>query len=87
MQIQSTTVFGLLICFSIIILIAMLRSKHFFKCIILSAFSGIACLFAVNALSSITGFSLAVNYPTLAISAIGGTPGVILLLLSRVIVI
>lgn len=87
MQIQSTFCFVSLLCFSIIILIAMIRSKHFFKCIFLSSFSGIACLFAVNAVSSFTNFSLAVNYPTLAISAIGGTPAVIMLLLSRVIIL
>lgn len=84
MNIESKAVFGLLICFGIIILIVMLNSKHFFKCIILSALSGIAALFAVNMLSGFTGFELSVNPITLAMSAIGGTPGVIMMLISRI---
>lgn len=84
MNIESKSVFGLLVCFGIIILISMIRSKHFFSCLLLSCLSGVAALFAVNLLSAVTGFELAVNPVTLAVSAVGGTPGVVLLLVSRI---
>lgn len=84
MNFESNWVIALLILFAIIILIIMLRSKHFFRCIILSALSGIACLFAVNILSGLTDFTLAVNPVTLGISGIFGVPGVIFLLISRI---
>ena len=81
MNIECKFVIALLILFAIIILITMLRSKHFLKCIILSALSGTACLFAVNILSGVTGFTLAVNPVTLSVSGIFGVPGVIMLLI------
>lgn len=86
MDIQSKSIFGLLICSGIIILIIMFRSKHFVRSFILSAVQGIAALFAVNLLSAATGFDLAVNPITLGISAVGGTAGVVMLLLSRIFI-
>lgn len=87
MNIESKAAVGLLIFFGIIILITMLHSKHFFKCIFLSALSGIAALFAVNLLAGFTDFEVAVNPVTLGISALGGTPAVIMLLVSRIFLI
>ncbi|MBQ8029686.1 MAG: pro-sigmaK processing inhibitor BofA family protein [Clostridia bacterium] len=84
MEIKSTAIIIVAICFGVIILTAMLRSKHFFKCFVLSALSGFAALFSINLLSGYIGFSLAVNPITLSASAIGGVPAVILLLISRV---
>lgn len=83
MDIQSKSIFGLLICSGFIILLIMLRSKHFVRSFILSSLQGVAVLFAVNLLSSVTGFELAVNPITLGISALGGTAGVIMLLMGR----
>ena len=84
MDIKCKTVFGIIIISLVIILIVMVRSKHFFKAFILSSFSGIGALFAVNLLREITGFEIGVNPVTLCFSAIGGSPAVILMLISRV---
>lgn len=87
MSVNNKTVFGIIIASLIIILIVMLRSKHFFKCFMLSSVSGIAALFAVNLLREITGFEIGVNPMTLVLSAIGGSPAVILMLVSRVLLL
>ncbi|MGN1417863.1 MAG: pro-sigmaK processing inhibitor BofA family protein [Acutalibacteraceae bacterium] len=84
---ECKTIVGLCLCFLIIILIVMLRSKHFFRCLLLSAFTGVASLFAVNLLSAVTGFSLAINPVTIGISSVGGVPAVIMLLFSRLCLI
>ncbi len=66
----------------IIILTASLKSKHFFKSVFLTAFSGVGGLFAVRLLSELTQLTLPVNAFTLAVSALSGLPGVIGLLLT-----
>lgn len=64
------------------VLIAMIKSGHFFSYAILSLISGIGSLFAVNLLSAVTGVSIALNYITLSVSGIFGISGVIGLLLA-----
>ncbi|MDR3313781.1 MAG: pro-sigmaK processing inhibitor BofA family protein [Oscillospiraceae bacterium] len=64
------------------ILLAMLRSRRLLRCLVLTAASGIASLYAVNALGLLSGIKLPVNGFSLGISAIGGAPGVIALLLT-----
>lgn len=66
----------------IIILTVSYKSKHFFKSVFLSAFSGLGGLFAVHVLSWFTPLSLPVNLFTAAVSAVGGLPGVIGLLVT-----
>lgn len=66
----------------IIILTVSFKSKHFFKSIFLSAFSGLGGLFAVHVLSWFTPLSLPVNLFTALVSAVGGIPGVIGLLVT-----
>ena len=66
----------------IIILTVSFESKHFFKSIFLSAFSGLGGLFAVHVLSWFTPLSLPVNLFTALVSAVGGIPGVIGLLVT-----
>lgn len=66
----------------IIILTASLKSKHFLKSVFLSAFSGLGGLFAVYVLSLFTYLSLPVNLFTVAVSAVGGIPGVVALLVT-----
>lgn len=83
MEFKSIGVIIMLVVFSIITVLVMSKSKNFFKALVFSALQGIAALFAVNLLSAATGVSLAVNGVTLALSAIGGTAGVIGLLVSR----
>ena len=70
----------------IIILTVSFKSKHFFKSVFLSAFSGLGGLFAVHVLSWFTPLSLPVNLFTAAVSAVGGIPGVIGLLITSVTV-
>lgn len=67
------------------ILGAMLRSGHAFKALLMSVLQGVAALFAVNVLGTLTGVTLAVNWWTLGISSLGGTAGVILLLVLNVV--
>ena len=77
---MTAMIIALCVC-SLIMLIAFIRSGHFFSYIILSALSGIGSLFAVNLLSSLTGVSIALNYITLSVSSVFGISGVIGLLL------
>ncbi len=83
MGFKSTAVIIMLAVFSLITVLVMFKSKDFFKALVFSALQGIAALFAVNLLSAATGVSLAVNGVTLALSVIGGTAGVVGLLVSR----
>lgn len=73
---------AVLIISLIIILAASFKSKHFFKSLFLTAFSGLGGLFAVYVLSMFTALSLPVNLFTAAVSALGGLPGVIVLLIT-----
>lgn len=70
----------------IIILTVSFKSKHFFKSVLLTALSGLTGLFAVYVLSWFTPLSLPVNLFTASVSAIGGIPGVIMLLITCVTV-
>lgn len=83
MEFKSISVLVMLGIFAFITILVMIKSKHFFKALVFSAIQGIAALFAVNLLSAATGVSLSVNALTLAISAVGGTAGVIGMLVSR----
>ena len=67
---------------TLIVLVALIKSEHFIRYLLLSAISGIGSLFAVNLLSSVTGVSIALNYITLSVSSIFGISGVIGLLLT-----
>ena len=79
---NSATLIAALAASLIIILTVSLKSKHFFKSVFLSAFSGLSALFAVHVISWFTGLSLSVNLFTAAVSAVGGIPGVIALLIT-----
>lgn len=67
---------------ALIVLIALIKSGHFIRYLLLSVISGIGSLFAVNLLSSVTGVSIALNYITLSVSSVFGISGVIGLLLT-----
>ena len=83
MNFNCKALLGLLIVSGIIILFSMLKSKRFFRSLLFSAACGICTLFAVNMLSAVTGVSIGFNPVTAGICAVGGTPAVILLLVSR----
>ena len=85
MSIGSYIIFAFLILSGIIILAVTLRNEKPFKNIFLSLFSGVGSLFAVNIASAITAVSLPINTLTLSVSAVGGIPGVVLLLISDVL--
>ncbi len=68
----------------IIIFVSAIKTKRFFSCLILSVLQGIAAFFAVNALGMVTGLHLPLNGATIAASVIGGTPGVIGLIILEV---
>ena len=70
----------------IIILTVSFKSKHFFKSVLLTALSGLTGLFAVYVISLFTPLSLPVNIFTASVSALGGIPGVIILLVTSVTV-
>ena len=84
MDIESKGIAVLVIAFGAVIILAMLKSRHFFKAAFLSCAQGLAALFAVNLISSFTGFSIAVNWITIGISAVSGIAGVVMLLVSNV---
>ena len=67
---------------AIVILLSMLRSRRLLRCLLLTAASGVAALYAVNALGLLGGVTLSVNWFTLGLSAVGGAPGVVALLLA-----
>ena len=54
---------------ALVILGAMLRSGHALKALLMSVLQGVAALFAVNVLGTLTGVTLAVNWWTLGISS------------------
>ena len=67
------------------VFVSMLRSRRLLRYLLLSAVSGVAALYAVNAIGLLTDIRIAVNGLTLAVSAVAGPPGVIALLLADVL--
>lgn len=62
-------------------LIAILKSKHITKSFALTAIQGVAAIFAVNIFGLVSGVTIAVNWYTLGVGTLFGTPGVISLLI------
>lgn len=85
MSIGSYIFFVFFILSAVIILAVSLKTGKPFRCIFLSAFSGLGALFGVNILSAVTAVFLPLNALTLLISGVGGIPGVVFLLLCDVI--
>ncbi len=67
--------------YTIVILITYFKSKRFFSAVLLTAMQGICSLFAVNLLGEYICIHLPINAYTLGVSSIGGTSGVIMMLL------
>lgn len=67
--------------YALIILITMIKSKHFFTTLFLTIIQGICALFAVNLLGQYILIHIPVNGWTLGISSIGGISGVMMMLL------
>ena len=58
----------------------MIKCEKGGKCFMLSAFQGIAAMFAVNITGLVTGVALSVNWYTILTCALMGIPGVISML-------
>lgn len=69
------------VCALLAILGAIMRCGHPFKAVFLTALQGIAAIFAVKILGEFTGVGLPVNWYTLSVGCICGTPGVIMILM------
>ncbi len=61
------------------------RNRKFFSGVFFTALQGLCALCAVNAVGGFLGVSLAVSPFSVAVSSLGGTPGVVLLLLLRLL--
>ncbi len=72
------------ICF-LCVAIYLLKRKRLFAGLILSAMQGVCAIFAVKLAGMLIGVQLALNWYTIGASALLGTPGVISMLLARVI--
>ena len=67
------------------VLAACVRSGHALRSLFGTAVQGVVSLFAVNAVGTLTGVTIAVNPVTLAASGLFGIPGTISLLLLNTI--
>lgn len=83
---QSANVFlgAVFSVYAFIILIALIKSRKFFKALFLTAFQGLCALFAVNFAGGFLSVHIPVNGWTLALSSVGGISGVIMILLSDI---
>lgn len=80
---QTTLIIICLIISAVITVSVFAKSRHFFRCLFLSSLSGIGSLFAVSISGSLTGISIGINPVTLSVSAFGGIPSVIAMLIAR----
>ncbi len=67
------------------IIIAYIKCGHFFKALFFSVFTGTGALLAVHFTSLMTSLSLPVNPVSIGISAFGGIPSVVAMILMRFI--
>lgn len=77
-----TAVYVVLGIAGLFILISMVRSGRFFSALIITALQGVTALFSADFIGSFIGVNLSVNAFTITLSALGGIPAVILLLIS-----
>lgn len=85
MELQQTGIWIACCAILLIGLLAVFKSGHPVKAMLFSCGSGLAALFAVHLLKTLCGVGLPVNEVTLSVAAVGGVPGVILLLISGLI--
>ena len=69
----------------VVVLALLIRLRRFWGGLLFSAVSGMGALWAVNASGAFTGVFLPLNLLSLAVSLAGGIPGVILLLIFRLL--
>lgn len=78
---MTTAVYCLFFVAGLAIFISMLKTKRFVSALIFSALQGIIALFAANFIGDFANMNISVNTHTLILSAVGGIPGVIFLLI------
>ncbi len=85
MELQQTGIW--ILCAVLISLcgIAFYKSGHPLRAVLLSVLSGAAGLGALYLLRQLCGVGLPLNEVTIGVSAVGGVPGVILLLMTQLI--
>lgn len=69
----------------LIVLFFAIRTKKFFKTLIVSALIGISTLLILHFTSGLTGFSAEITPFTLSASGIFGLPGVVAIVISKMI--
>ena len=82
---SSLLVYGSLVIGGLIILITIFKSHHFFKPVIFNIFQGIGSLIAASIIGKLIGVLLPINWFTIAFSALGGVPAVIMILLLKIL--
>lgn len=70
-----------------VIFISMIRTHHFVKSLFLSAFQGITAIFAVNFIGELISVHIPFNWFSIGVSAVGGLPGIIFLLVNNVVTV
>ncbi len=78
-------IFFMSVC-CVVIMIAMVKTHHFFRTLIISAIQGITALFAVNLIGDFIGVHIALNSFSLFVGGFGGLPGIIFLLINNIFV-
>lgn len=78
-------IYGILIFSGGITLLTMLRTHRFFSALFLTALQGLAAFFAANFAGGFFGVHLPMNWWSLGVASLGGTPAVIMLLLVNTI--
>lgn len=70
---------------TVLIFVTLLRTRHFFRALLFSAATGNAALFSVAYLGAFTGVILSPNLFTVAVSTTLGIPGVLTMLLVKLL--
>lgn len=70
---------------ALFILIALIRSGHFLRCLVFSAVTGNAALLVISYLGAFTGVALGINLFTVGTATLLGIPGVLAMLLIRLL--
>lgn len=78
-------IIGILSIGVLAVLIAMFKSKHFMRSLLVTAFQGIASMLAVNVIGLVSGVTIALNWYTLSAVGLFGMPGCIALTIIRLI--
>lgn len=65
---------GILLIGAIAVLVTAKKTGHPFKCMLITAFQGLASMLAVNVLGAVTGVTISVNIYTLLSAVVFGLP-------------